>query len=446
MATQKHILLVEDDEDIQFAAAYLLRQHGYQVSVLSDPESVVSKIAALQPDVLLLDMNFRSAMLNGNEGLFWLRQIKQKFEVPVIAITAFGEIDLAVATMQSGASDFITNPWKNERLLEVIQSAFKKSSGKRKPSVNVPSSGSINQEIIGNSESMLQLKAMIAKIAPTDASVLILGENGTGKDLVARAIHQSGKRAEKPWVAVDLGAIPESLFESTLFVHKKGAFTDAREDFAGRFLEAHGGTLFLDELGNVPLHLQSKMLLALQNREVQALGSSSKEPIDVRVISATNAALEKLIPEGKFRQDLYYRLNTVTLQIPPLRERGDDILLLANNFLERFAKQYEKEGISFSEQAIEKMVKHSWPGNVRELAHAMERAVILCDHHLIQDKDIQATNWTETAPSASGKLEDLEKKTIQQALDKHAGNISAVSNELGLSRAALYRRLTKYNL
>ncbi len=441
-----HILFADDDADILFSGALALRQAGYKVSTLQDPEQLISSIKKTKPDLVLLDMNFRSSIQNGNEGMYWLRQLKKSLNIPVVMLTAYGEIELAVQAMKHGASDFLTKPWENNVLHETIANALTRK--KNAVSSGFPNSEGINA-LIGASESMETLKQTIRKIAPTDASVLIMGENGTGKDLVARAIHELSKRNKGEFVAVDLGAIPDGLFESNFFGHKKGAFTDAKADFSGRFVQADKGTLFMDELGNIPLHLQAKLLVALQNRAVQALGDSKIQQVDIRLISATNAPIDRLVAEQKFRQDFLYRLNTVTLRLAPLRERMEDLPLLANHFLSQYIDRYQKPGKTLSKEATNKLMKHQWPGNIRELQHVLERAVILSEKDEITAYDIEVETTILSQDSAAvhaGTLEEMEKTSIEKALQKHRGNISAVANELGLSRAALYRRLSKYNL
>lgn len=443
------ILFAEDDEDIRFAGSLVLRQNGFQVEGISDPEQILIALRKQHFQVLLLDMNFRSSIQNGNEGLFWLRQVKKEFpDLAVVMITAFGDIELAVKAMQEGANDFITKPWNNEKLIEVISKAGASDKESKKQKRSTQSSGAFEQ-LLGESVSMDELRKMIKKVAATDASILLLGENGTGKDLIARAIHELSGRKGKNLVTVDMGAIPESLFESTLFGHKKGAFTDAKEDYDGRFVQADNGTLFLDEIGNIPLHLQSKLLVALQNREVQALGASAVKPVNVRIISATNSNLDERIKLGEFRQDLYYRLNTVLIQIPALREREGDIVALAEAFLENYSETYKRGKLQFSESALKKLKEHPWPGNIRELQHVIERLVILSEGNSIDASDIHLDHSLESRPSqhsSHATLESMEKETIENALSRHRGNISAVASELGLSRAALYRRLSKYKL
>lgn len=450
MQKKTTILFADDDEDILFAGGLVLRQAGYEVTTLQDPELLYKSIEKQKPDLILLDMNFLSAIQNGNEGLYWLRQVKKQYALPVVMLTAYGEIDLAVMAMKDGASDFITKPWENQKLLETIKRVLKKDSERRTTATLPPPETSGLEMLIGNSASIQELKNTIRKIAPTDASVMILGENGTGKELVAKAIHQLSKRAKAPFVSIDMGAIPDGLFESTLFGHKKGAFTDAKEDLPGRFVQADQGSLFLDEVGNIPLHLQSKLLVALQNKQVQALGDQKVRQLDLRIISATNAAIDKWAAEGKFRQDLLYRLNTVKLHLPPLRDRLEDLPHLADHFLKLYTRQYGKEKMTLSSEAMKKLQQQEWPGNIRELQHVLERAVILAEGQEIYAKDLlselplKESHFSEA--SVGGTLEDQEKSSIERTLAKHQGNISATATELGLSRAALYRRLSKYNL
>lgn len=447
--SKSHILFADDDEDILFAGALLLRQEGYRVSTLQDPEKIPETLKELKPDLLLLDMNFRGTVHSGNEGLYWLRQVLKLSDIPVVMVTAYGDIELAVQAIQDGAAHFVTKPWQNSKLIETVELCLKKNRKSRLTEPK-PQAQTGMEQLMGNSQPMQVIRETIRKIAPTDASVLILGENGTGKEVVARLLHSLSPRAKHPFVTVDMGAIPETLFESELFGHKKGAFTDAREDKKGKFELAQGGTLFMDEIGNLPLSLQSKLLVALQNREVRPLGSTEVIKLDIRLISASNAPLPELAAEKKFRQDLLYRLNTVNLTLPPLRERSGDLELLAGFFLREYAAKYARNIHSLSPGALRKMNRHSWPGNVRELQHVIERAVILCEHTELTEVDLdldagQSVNQRMESSNQS-TLEDMEKRLIENALQKHRGNISGVAQELGLSRAALYRRLSKYKL
>ena len=442
-----HILFVDDDLDVLFSGALLLRENGYRVSTLNDPEFLPGELKKELPDLVLLDMNFRSEVYSGNEGLYWMRQLLKKWELPVIMITPYGEIELAVQAIKEGAADFLTKPWQNEKLLETVSRNIRRTVRNRNGQKETERS--VNDPLIGQSEALLRLKETVHKIAATDASVMLTGENGTGKEVVARTIHQNSKRADKPFVAVDLGAIPESLFESEMFGHKKGAFTDAREDHTGKFEQAHGGTLFLDELGNLPLPQQAKMLVAIQSRQIRPLGATQSVDLDIRIISATNSDLHRMVEEKSFRQDLLYRLNTVRIHLEPLRNRGVDIRVLAEHFLSQYCQKYEKEELALSTQAMKALESYSWPGNVRELQHVLERAVILSEGPEIvpADLSLDAPSDRQTPESEEGTtLESMEKQAIQKALEHHQGNISLVAQELGLSRAALYRRLSKYNL
>jgi len=402
-------------------------------------------------DVVLLDMNFTSSINTGNEGLFWLKEIRKiKSDVSVIMITAYGDIDLAVRSLKEGATDFVIKPWHNEKLLGIIKDALRKKENKVVPVSHQNGESVIGKELIGESEVMEEIFLKIGKIAPTDANILILGENGTGKDLIAKAIHQQSMRADKPFIKVDVGALTESLFESELFGHKKGAFTDAREDRIGRFEMANGGTLFLDEIGNISLHQQAKLLSVLQNRQISRIGSNEIIPIDIRLICATNVSLAELGNENRFRKDLIYRINTVEIMMPPLRKRGNDIILLARHFARLYSNKYMKIIPDFDKKAMEKLLSYNYPGNVRELQYTIERAVIMADEEVLQPKDLifsplETPSVSENEP-AELKLSAIEKNTILKVIEKHNGNITKAAKELGLTRTALYRRLSKYDI
>jgi DNA-binding NtrC family response regulator len=402
-------------------------------------------------DVVLLDMNFTSSINTGNEGLFWLKEIRKiKSDVSVIMITAYGDIDLAVRSLKEGATDFVIKPWHNEKLLGIIKEALRKRENKAVSASHQNGDSVIGKELIGESEVMDELFLKIGKIAPTDANILIMGENGTGKDLIAKAIHQQSMRADKPFIKVDVGALTESLFESELFGHKKGAFTDAREDRIGRFEMANGGTLFLDEIGNISLHQQAKLLSVLQNRQISRIGSNEIIPIDIRLICATNVSLTELGNENRFRKDLIYRINTVEIMMPPLRKRGSDIILLARHFARLYSNKYMKITPDFDKKAMEKLLSYNYPGNVRELQYTIERAVIMADEEVLQPKDLifsplEAPSVSENEP-AELKLSAIEKNTILKVIEKHNGNITKAAKELGLTRTALYRRLSKYDI
>lgn len=447
------ILVIDDDSDVLTAVRLLLRPEVKEVVTEKNPEQLPTLITSGEFDLVLLDMNFNASINTGNEGIYWLKRIKEiKSSISVIMITAYGDIDLAVRSLKEGASDFVVKPWHNEKLLGTISTVLKGSGANRTntPTNNgypVDASGNM---MLGESDVMQEIFYKLSKIAPTDANILILGENGTGKDLIATAIHQQSLRASGPYVKVDVGSLTESLFESELFGHKKGAFTDAREDRAGRFEAADGGTLFLDEIGNINLQQQAKLLTVLQNRQVTRLGANQATPIDIRLICATNLPLQELANENKFRKDLIYRINTVEIVVPPLRKRKQDISLLANHFAKMYAAKYFKPNTSIAASAIEKLQQYAFPGNIRELQYTIERAIIMAESELIEAKDLLFSPLenvlTDTEETTEMKLSTLEKNTIMKVIDKHNGNISRAAKELGLTRTALYRRLSKYEL
>jgi len=446
------VLVIDDDVDVLTAVRLLLKQEVKEVVTEKNPENIRSILSKQSFDVILLDMNFNSSINTGNEGIYWLNKIKNELSSPasVIMITAYGDIDLAIRSLKEGAFDFVVKPWHNEKLLNIIHDAYKfkkdKASGIKQP---LNGSTVVNNELIGESEVMQDIFYKIKKVAPTDANILILGENGTGKDLIAKAIHQHSLRAEKPYIKVDVGALTESLFESELFGHKKGAFTDAREDRQGRFEAAHGGTLFLDEIGNISLYQQAKLLTVLQNRHVTPLGTNSAIPIDIRLVCATNLPMSELANEARFRKDLIYRINTVEIVVPPLRKRGKDILLLAKHFCKIYSNKYLKSSLDFDERAIDKLITYHYPGNVRELQYAIERAVIMSDSDVLQSKDIIFSPLESAAvveEEINTDLRAVEKNTILRVIEKHSGNITKAAKELGITRTALYRRLNKYDI
>lgn len=447
------ILVIDDDPDVLTAVRLLLRPEVKEVVTEKNPEQLPALLGAGDFDLVLLDMNFNASINTGNEGIFWLKRIKEiKPNIGVIMITAYGDIDLAVRSLKEGASDFMVKPWHNEKLLDTIATVLKGSVAVKgnDPNNKAFASGKMGNMMLGESEVMQEIFYKLSKIAPTDANILILGENGTGKDLIAAAIHQQSLRVNGPYVKVDVGSLTESLFESELFGHKKGAFTDARDDRAGRFETAHEGTLFLDEIGNITLQQQAKLLTVLQNRQVTRLGTNQAVPVDIRLICATNLPLQELANENKFRKDLIYRINTVEIVVPPLRKRKQDIPLLANHFARMYAAKYFKPNISMADSAIEKLQQYSFPGNVRELQYTIERAIIMAESELIEAKDLLFSPLenpvTDTEDTAELKLSTLEKNTIMKVIDKHNGNISKAAKELGLTRTALYRRLSKYEL
>ena len=441
------ILITDDDQDVLTAVRLLLKPLVKEVVMEKNPENLPALLSSQQFDLILLDMNFKSAINTGNEGFFWLNKIKSLIpDMCVIMITAYGDIDLAVRSLKQGAADFVIKPWHNDLLVETIQEAIKSKGKISTPKQSVRDNVS---QMVGNSEIVRDILYKLEKIAPTDANILILGENGTGKDLIAKAIHNRSLRSEKPFIKVDVGALTDSLFESELFGHKKGAFTDAREDRVGRFEAAEGGTLFLDEIGNISLQQQSKLLSVLQNRQVTRLGSNEYIPIDIRLICATNLPLKELANENRFRKDLIYRINTMELTVPPLRYRGDDIILLARHFGKIYADKYMKPLPDFDDKALKKLMEYSFPGNVRELQYTIERAMIMAEDPLLQAKDIifsPLENPTDSLPYTDFNLNTLEKNAILMVIEKHGGNITKAAKELGLTRTALYRRLSKYDL
>jgi len=445
------ILVIDDDLDVLTAVRLLLKTEVKEVVTEKNPENLRWHLSKDSFDVILLDMNFSSSINTGNEGLFWLNKIKEmKAESSVIMITAYGDIDLAVRSLKEGAADFVVKPWHNEKLLATIKETLKRKSSKISISPGQQPNSIIKNELLGESEVMQEIFYKIEKIAPTDANILILGENGTGKDLIAKAIHQHSLRADKPFIKVDVGALTETLFESELFGHKKGAFTDAREDRMGRFESAIGGTLFLDEIGNISLHQQARLLTVLQNRQVTRIGSNELIPIDIRLICATNVPLSELANENHFRKDLVYRINTVEIVVPPLRKRGNDIILLAKRFSHLYSNKYLKPVLEFDDKALNKLMNYHYPGNVRELQYTIERAVIMADENVLRAEDlifspIETTSLRETEP-AELKLSAIEKNTILRVIEKHNGNITKAAKELGLTRTALYRRLSKYDI
>lgn len=442
------ILIIDDDPDVLTALRLLLKPMVRDVVVERNPNNIPALIGTKDIDVVILDMNFNGLVNTGNEGIFWLNRIKQlNPKVSVMLITAYGDIDLAIRSLKEGASDFLVKPWKNKKLIQTLQSLVEDKKNKR-PIRRKDLAGS--SEILGKSEVMKDVFVKLRKVAPTDANILVLGENGTGKDLIAKAIHENSHRKNKPFVKVDVGSLTSTLFESELFGYKKGAFTDAREDRKGRFEAAQGGTVFLDEISNISLRQQARLLTVLQNRQVTPLGSNEAIPVDIRLICATNLDLTALADEERFRKDLIYRINTVDIIMPPLRERGEDILLLADHFLEVYAEKYHKGPFLPDSSFYEKLKIHPFPGNVRELQYALEKAVIMAEDEVLTENDLAFSlienPVPDTAALGSMKLGTIEKNTILSVIKKNKGNISKSAQELGITRAALYRRLEKYDL
>ena len=440
-----NILIVDDNAGIRTTLQILLDGKCAAVETIASPKVLVSTVQRFRPDVILLDMNFESDINTGNEGLYWLAELKRLFpDIMVILMTAYADIALAVEGMKRGAFDFIVKPWDNDKLMETLEAASQQRKGK------VPSqqSDTAMPMLWGDSPKMTDLRRMTEKIAPTEATVLITGENGTGKDMLANEIHRLSARAGKPMVSVDIGSLSETLFESELFGHVKGAFTDARTDHTGKFELANGTTLFLDEIGNIPLNLQAKLLRVLQNRCVTKVGDTKSVPIDIRLICATNRDLPAMVREGRFREDLYYRINTVTLQLPPLRERTDEIAALANSFTIRYAKKYRRNVTGISDEAIALLSHCRWPGNVRELQNCIEKAVILADNTILQPEDLQIDKsaLNTGTSSVAETLEDAEEQVIRNAVKKYNGNLSLVAKALNISRPTLYNRLKKYGI
>jgi DNA-binding NtrC family response regulator len=445
------VLVIDDDVDVLTAVRLLLRPEVKEIVTEKNPENLRHLLSKQQFDVILLDMNFNSSINTGNEGIFWLKKIKEEFRssAAVIMITAYGDIDLAIRSLKEGAFDFVVKPWHNERLITTIKEAVKRKEDTSSAAEILPISSIFETELLGKSEIMQDIFYKIQKIAPTDANILILGENGTGKELIAKAIHHFSNRSTKPFIKVDVGALTETLFESELFGHKKGAFTDAREDRMGRFEAAHGGTLFLDEIGNISLHQQAKLLTVLQNRMVTRLGSNELIPIDIRLVCATNIPISELANENRFRKDLIYRINTVEIVVPPLRKRGKDIILLAKHFSRIYSNKYLKSTMDFDEKAIDKLMNYTYPGNVRELQYTIERAIIMAEGNVLSAKDIIFSPIESTTVSEEiqhTNLGTVEKNTILRVIEKHNGNISKAAKELGITRTALYRRLNKYDI
>lgn len=443
------ILVVDDNSGIRAALKLLLPMHFTQVEVIPSPVELISRIADFQPDVVLLDMNFHTDINTGNEGLYWLSEIKKRRQdIEVVLFTAYADIKLAVEGMKRGAFDFIVKPWENDKLVETLENAYRH---------RLDATGGVRQEkpakkqmMWGHGQAMTAIRKTVEKIAPTDATVLITGENGTGKDVLAGEIHRLSERNLNPMVSVDVGAITETLFESELFGHVKGAFTDAHADHIGKFEQANGGTLFLDEIGNIPPHLQAKLLRVLQNRSITRVGDTKAIPIDIRLICATNKDIARMVRDGEFREDLYYRINTMHLHLPALRDRSDEIIPLAEMFISTYAAKYRRSVAELDDEAKALLMEHRWSGNIRELQNCIEKAVIMSDGELLTAADLQLTPEKE-APGAESHeggetLEMAEEKAIRAAMAKFGGNLSMVAKSLQISRPTLYTKLKKYDI
>lgn len=450
-----NILIVDDNKNILSTLDILLSPEFQTVTTLSDPNQILSKLREIDYNLVILDMNFKSGINTGNEGIYWLDRIKESHpEISVVMITAFGDVELTVKALKTGATDFVLKPWDNAKLLATLKSALQLNLSKMEVNQLKEKQKGLKNEmnreqkfIIGSSPKLTKVLNMVRKVAKTDANVLITGENGTGKELIAQEIHRLSKRSTEVMVNVDMGAITETLFESELFGHIKGSFTDARENRPGKFETANNGTLFLDEIGNLSFHLQAKLLTAIQNREISRIGSNQIIPIDIRLICATNKNLENMVREGLFREDLLYRINTIQIEVPPLRERGNDILVLADFFLRKYSSKYNKPALKINQQAQDKLLNYSWPGNIRELQHTIEKAVIMSENNVLKPEDFFMR------PTLSGiniaieiSLEEMEKRMINLALDKNSGNLSAAAEKLGITRQTLYNKIKKFGL
>jgi len=443
---EAHILIVDDDEDILFSARVWLKKFFTEVSCLNQPKNILKFLSEQQVDAVLLDMNFRKGFENGQDGLYWMQEIKTlEPQLPIILMTAYGEVELAVEALKNGASDFILKPWNNEKLYASVNLAVDISRKNKKLNQWENISIKTNQyQLETQSPAMREVMDQIARVSATDANVLLLGENGTGKYVLAEHVHELSERKNQPFVHIDLGSLSENLFESELFGYKKGAFTDAHQDYAGKIENAENGTVFLDEIGNLPLHLQTKLLSLIQNRKLSRIGETKERVLDVRFIFATNENLKKAVAENRFRKDLYYRINTVELNILSLRERIEDISNLADYFLEKYKQKYHKPDLELNETLISELTHYSWPGNIRELDHCIERSVILSNDKNL--KLLMPQNEESENTIVNLNIEEMEEILIKKALKKNRGNISLAAEDLGLSRAALYRRMEKFDL
>jgi DNA-binding NtrC family response regulator len=453
MQNQKgNILIVDDNKSILSALEILLSPEFQIVTTISNPNQIPTELRKKDYNLVILDMNFNAGVNTGNEGIFWLGRIKETNpEISVVMITAFGDIDLAVKALKTGASDFILKPWDNTKLLATLKLAIQLNLSKMEVRQLKERETELKKEInrdqkfiIGSSPQLMNILNLVRKVAKTDANVLITGENGTGKELIAQEIHRLSNRAKEVLVSVDMGALSETLFESELFGHVKGAFTDARENRQGKFEIADKGTLFLDEIGNLSFHLQSKLLTAIESRQISRIGSNQLIPTDIRLICATNRNLESMVRSGLFREDLLYRINTIQVELPPLRERGNDIIILAEFFLKKYTYKYNKPNLKINQQAHEKLLKYSWPGNIRELQHTIEKAVILSETTILKPDDLYLKRINSVkSDGIFTTLEEMEKQMIQHALEKNNGNFSAAADQLGVTRQTLYNKIKK---
>ena len=448
MAKQGRLIIVDDNRGILSAVKLLTEKHFASVVGLSSPNLLISELRLQGADVVLLDMNFTAGINSGNEGLYWLKQVVEKFpETKVVLFTAYADIDLAVKSMQFGAVDFVVKPWDNDRLIASLRNAYNMSQGENRKRKKESNARDEVPMFWGQSEAMSRVRDVVDKVAVTDANILITGENGTGKEVLAREIHRRSLRRQSPMVSIDMGAIPESLFESELFGHKKGAVTDAHTDREGKFLTASGGTLFLDEIGNLSQQSQQKMLVALQNRSIVPLGSDEAVAVDIRLIAATNRDLFKMVGEGDFRQDLLYRINTIHIELPPLRQRKEDILPLAEIFLTRYANRYNKGELRFTEEAQQALKEYVWVGNIRELQHTVEKAVIMAENRDVDVEQLRLQPIELSSQKREGStLEEMERRMISEAIASSDGNMTTVAQQLGISRQTLYNKIKRYGL
>ena len=454
MQNQKgNILIIDDNKSILSALEILLMPEFHDVTLLSNPNQILNELSKKDYNLVILDMNFKAGVNTGNEGIYWLERIKEvKPEISDVMITAYGDINTAVKALKSGASDFVLKPWDNEKMLATLKLAIQLNLSKKEVRKLKERETELKKEInsnqryiIGSSPQLTSVLNLVRKVAKTDANVLITGENGTGKELIAQELHRLSNRSSEVLVSVDMGALSETLFESELFGHVKGAFTDARENRQGKFEIADKGTLFLDEIGNLSFHLQAKLLAVIENRQFTRIGSNQPIPTDIRLICATNRNLENMVQEGLFREDLLYRINTIMIELPPLRERGNDIFVLAEFFMKKYTYKYNKPALKINQQAHEKLLKYSWPGNIRELQHTIEKAVILSDSNVIKPDDLylRQSGISVNSNNPFLTLEEMEKQMIQLALDKNNGNFTAAAEQLGITRQTLYNRLKK---
>ena len=438
------ILIVDDNKGVLASLELLLETEFSEIKTAHHPNQIISIINTSPIDVIILDMNFSAGINNGNEGLYWLKRIREIAPaLPVVMLTAYGDVELAVKALKNDATDFLLKPWDNRTLVRKINDAF--GSGKKRKN-RIPDRNK-SPMIVGTSPAMQQLMKIVVKVARTDANILITGENGTGKEMLAQEIHRLSTRKEHSMVTVDMGAISESLFESELFGHERGSFTDAYESRPGKFEAASGSSLFMDEIGNLPLAMQAKLLTVLQNRKITRIGSNKVIPVDIRLLSATNKNIQDMVDSGTFREDLLYRLNTIHLEIPPLRERREDIHLFIDYFMQRYAAKYEKKEIFLHEHALEKLCSYHWPGNIRELQHTIEKAVILCEGDVIRSKDIFVKQtWSPQFSTTVPNLEEVERQAIETAIRQNDGNLTATAEQLGISRQTLYNKIKRFKL